>query len=1033
MGSKKKQTVGHRYFFGLHMGVGRGPMDELVAIKVGDRVAWTGSVTTNTSIQINQPGLFGGDDREGGIVGQLDVMMGAPTQAPNAALVAMLGGLVPAFRGVVTTFFDGLMCSGSPYPKPWTFRWRRALMGWDGEPWYPAKAVITMAGPAGEPIKAMNPAHILYECFTNADWGRGLPRARLDDAVWVAAADKLHAEGFGLCLKWSRQDAITAFMQGVIDHIGGVQFADPATGLIVLRLIRDDYVVASLPLFDADSGLLAIDDDDAASQTAGINEVVVRYRSPLDGKDRQVRVKNPAAIHALGGVSSTTKDYPGLPTAALALRVAQRDLRVSTGFIKKFKVRLDRRGYQVLPGSVFRIRDLKRGISEMVLRAGRVENGPLTEGAITITALQDVFGLPATSYVAAQVSGYVPPVTTPLPVTLSRLVELPYRDRLASGADLPDATAGFLAALAVAPSGLSQSFDLRTRVGGAGPFVQRDNGAFCPSGVITTATTCIDTAITLTGPSGLAAVAVGSAALVDEEVVRIESIDLGTAVATIARGCADTVPAVHAVGARVFFYEDFGAADATEYSTGTTVAAKLVTRTGAGVLAESAAAVATLMFAGRLAQPYPPADLRVNGERYPAMVTAVTLAVLWRHRHRVLQADQLVDTLASDIGPEAGTTYSWRLVATVGNVVVASGSGSAVASAGISAKPSGQYRLEVWSVRAGLSSLQRASHEFWWDQSGTYLDHTITLSGVFTAGLDIVVLAGAAVLANYRTTVADGSLAGVAASLASEIDGTSEFTAFSAGAVVTVTGPLGITYALSADVSRQSIGFNLVQTAAYASAGSSYTAALFVNNAVTGASEPVAPGVTFTVYVERPAGTAVGNFSYTTTAYESKLSVFNGLYSAMAAHPTLFGLGYGLSIQYSNIGYSGLFVGPVGVLNVHLHTLGSSPFELNVSIISLGSAPVPADRAQVIDVTVTLAPVAGEVYRVTLDGVDYSYTAGAGDGVAAVAAGLATAIDAAAGFSATSSGAIATVTGAVVAVPFTYQARIVCALLATVG
>ena len=80
------QVIGYRYLLGLHMGISRGPVDELVEIKVGDRPAWRGSVTGNETIQINAENLFGGEDAEGGVAGPLTVLMGGPTQtAPSAA------------------------------------------------------------------------------------------------------------------------------------------------------------------------------------------------------------------------------------------------------------------------------------------------------------------------------------------------------------------------------------------------------------------------------------------------------------------------------------------------------------------------------------------------------------------------------------------------------------------------------------------------------------------------------------------------------------------------------------------------------------------------------------------------------------------------------------------------------------------------------------------------------------------------------------------------------------------------------------
>lgn len=61
MGKSKKTTIGPRYFMGLHMGLCRGPVDAIRQIRVGGKIAWTGSVTSNTTIRINQPNLFGGE------------------------------------------------------------------------------------------------------------------------------------------------------------------------------------------------------------------------------------------------------------------------------------------------------------------------------------------------------------------------------------------------------------------------------------------------------------------------------------------------------------------------------------------------------------------------------------------------------------------------------------------------------------------------------------------------------------------------------------------------------------------------------------------------------------------------------------------------------------------------------------------------------------------------------------------------------------------------------------------------------------
>ena len=53
MGKDDEVTIGFWYSMGMQMGFGRGPIDELVEIKVADQTAWKGSVTTSTSSSLS--------------------------------------------------------------------------------------------------------------------------------------------------------------------------------------------------------------------------------------------------------------------------------------------------------------------------------------------------------------------------------------------------------------------------------------------------------------------------------------------------------------------------------------------------------------------------------------------------------------------------------------------------------------------------------------------------------------------------------------------------------------------------------------------------------------------------------------------------------------------------------------------------------------------------------------------------------------------------------------------------------------------
>jgi len=562
----------------------------------------------------------------------------------------------------------------------------------------------------------MNPAPILYELETNRDWGRGKDRSRLDDDSFRAAADQLYAEGLGLCVRWVRTDSIDSFAGSVLDHIAGNLFTSRNTGLRKLTLVRSDYEVDDLPHFTPENGLLEIQEDDNSAGADAANEVVVTWRNPIDNSKRPARERNLAAIRAAGGrIISVSTEYIGLPTYALAARIAKRDLRAKLS-AKRWKLVLDRRARDIEPGSAFRFSAPSRGLSNIVVRAGRVDDGTLEKGAITITAVLDVFGMPATTFSAPPPSGWVPPNSTPQAVTTKTLAEVTWRDLVqsmdAANLQMLDDSTCFLAVLAARPTGLSLGYQLQTRVGSAA-FETRAGGDFCPTAVLTDAIpqAASPIAVGLSAGVDLEDVGIGSTALVNNEVMRVESLDLLGMTVTLARGCVDTVPAAHVAGSRIWFYDDFAGVDPTEYTAGTSVEARLLTHTASGLLNPLLATSSALTLSGRSGRPYPPGLFRIGGTAYPSTVVG-DVVVSWAHRDRLLQADQVVDTTQGSIGPEPGTTYSCRLLRADNNAVLASQTGITGTSQTFSISYVGQVKAELWSVRDGLDSTQRHSWTF---------------------------------------------------------------------------------------------------------------------------------------------------------------------------------------------------------------------------------------------------------------------------------------------------------------------------------
>lgn len=679
-GKKKKTTVGYKFYWDIHAGLGRGPVDEIVAITADEKIVLATEaqqITANTAIYIDKPNLFGGTDvsGEGGIQGWLEVYFGEADQTPTARLKNLLKGLVPGFRGMVSTLFTGMIGAYSASPKPWKYRVRRAVKGWDNGVWYPEKAVIKLRNDVAEldegltaaqkenlrTIYAMNPAHILVQAAISRDWGRGLSlQDDLDLDAYQTMADTLYEEGFGLCFRYNRQDDLDSFIKQIIDHIGGAQYVDLTTGKLTAKLIRNDYNVDDLPLFTYDNGILSVQDDDSSASDNAPNEIVVKYHDPVTNSDIPVRAQNLGAIQDAGLISETV-EYPAIPTHGLAGRVAERDLAAGASGLARQKLIMDRRGGKLKPAGVFRVTLPDRKIENMVVRVGNMKEQD--DGSLLVTVVQDVFGLAATAYSSGQPqSSWTPPSLSPRPVTQQQLMEIPYAVLAAelSAADLNVLTEETCAVgiMATAPTSTSINYGIQSRAGSA-DYADRGTGDWTPAGLLLADVSRLGDVLSVSFDSAM--FAVGDALLVDDEIMRIDAIDTANGTLTVGRACADTVPQKHNGGAVIWFYDGWLESDNVDYLPGETISIRLLTTTANGPLDAALATVQTLTFNQRQARPYPPGNVRMNGVATLDITYGDAVTLSWAHRDRVVQGNNLVSHDEGNVGPEAGTEYVIRL------------------------------------------------------------------------------------------------------------------------------------------------------------------------------------------------------------------------------------------------------------------------------------------------------------------------------------------------------------------------------------
>lgn len=559
---------------------------------------------------------------------------------------------------------------------------------------------------------AMNPIHILYDTITAKDM-MAEPIGMIADAAWREAADKIWLEGLGLCTKYDGADLsdIEAFQQRICDIIGANLNQSLTDGLYYIDLIRGDHDIEGLPIVNADD--IVEFSQEPSVITEQVNQVTVEW---FDALAKQIRSTAPiqlmGAIQAAGRVLPETREYPEVTSEPLALRLAARDLQAGGTPTNRFRLTLNRR-LSIRCGQPFRLQYPAEGIGDMVCVLGDYEGGTLLDGRTRIVAVQNVFSFPDTVYVDSQPGLAEPPSNLPIASPYQRVIEAPFVELVTSLSrleldSLPE-DAGVLLTIATRPeNGLNYSI-----YSGADGEVPEENGTgeWCPTAQIVESAGFLDTDFTMSNGSDLGEVALGTWALWDDEIVRVDAIDPQTMTIQLGRGCADTVPAAHVEGSRIFFCGDWVGTDDREYVDGDQVRAFLLTRTSTELQGISNALENSVEMVQRQHRPYPPGRLRLNDLPFPDSLSG-DIVVSFAHRDRLLQADKLFDADAADIGPEPGTTYELeirdRADGSLSYSAISSTSPITVSSPDLPFLS----RLLVYAKRSGLRSLQGAFADF---------------------------------------------------------------------------------------------------------------------------------------------------------------------------------------------------------------------------------------------------------------------------------------------------------------------------------
>jgi hypothetical protein len=438
--SSQRITKGFRYSLGIQFALCRGPGVVLRSVRIGEKDAFTGTITgPEGRFDIQDSEFLGGDEfGVGGIATTCDFYSGEPDQPVNGYLndpdrqqiATAATPTAPRYAGtayVVAREYTsaapvpgngGAYVGNSTSIKPWAFEVERYPPLFQGQ-----NTGENKIGSEGD----CNPINVLYELLTNVEWGFGFAASTIDTgsgSTFLRAADAAIAEGLGFSMLLERQLAANELVAEIERHIDGAVFLDQTTGKWSLQLARgpddaffgyDINTVAQL----SDDDISAINDFTRGSWEDTTNQISVEFAKRSDRYKISFALAQDMgnAILRGGGNVSTPKSnpgqvkMPGVKSAATASQIAWRELRLQSYPLARVTLETNRKFYDLKIGGVFAWTNARRGFTKLPMRVLSIDYGSPTSNKMTIKAVQDVFQFAAASMGDPPPSGWIPPST----------------------------------------------------------------------------------------------------------------------------------------------------------------------------------------------------------------------------------------------------------------------------------------------------------------------------------------------------------------------------------------------------------------------------------------------------------------------------------------------------------------------------------------------------------------------------------------------------------------------------------------------
>ena len=660
-----KITVAFQYFVGMDLLLCYGPLDRITRLEVSDhvvddtKVSPTFPVTPTAAglaVEFTDDTLLGGIGKGGGIVGTMRMYSGDPDSLQNAYLQTQLGNDIPGYVNIAHVVTEQTGVGESHQIGAYVFRVTRFPdnLGLTGD-----NHIIRGTIDDGD----ANPAEILYEILTSDLFGLSIDPSRIDIASFTAAGNTLADEQNGMSWIITSVTPALELINEITRQTDAVFFED-ASGSFCVRLIRDDYTPAALPLFD-ESNVTALNNFSRTGWGETQNHINIGYADRnKDFQSTGAMSQDLANVRIQAAEVRADYSYPAIKHADTAQAIAERELRVMSFPLAKVVFTATREAAFLIPGDVVRFSWDELEISEMVIRVMQVDLGDIVNGKVKVTGAQDVFRVAEAIYSSPQATGWVAPNTDPAALVageelvremprifgnlypdqivnpvLARtwnLVQRPAAQPTTTGIELfvdPAAGTAFISGfgdIALVPIALLEAeYPQATADIEISDLLEIDDELDLIN---------IDDVIAVQVAAGFNLVLIQGATQAEDEVVGFEQlIDDGDGtfkLKTVHRGLMDTQARTHAAGAKAWLFAEGPSYSSATFPPTLAITARHVPGTDTGVLDVADALTQNLTFAQRTLRPHHPANFTVNtSTRVPAATDETAdLDLDWEHR-----------------------------------------------------------------------------------------------------------------------------------------------------------------------------------------------------------------------------------------------------------------------------------------------------------------------------------------------------------------------------------------------------------------